>query len=58
MNKVYPTNIKRRNEDDLYNVSIGVICGSCLCILLCVLLIVLISLVIDEDDIKSNSTYF
>mgnify|MGYP001208731232 FL=1 len=57
MSKVYPTTtIKNKdNGDDLYNISLGIICGSCICILVCVALIVVISLVIDEH-IEYNTT--
>jgi len=57
--RVYPLDhipTRKKDEDTLYNLSIGVICGGCLCFLVCLLLVLIIKITIDNDLNGSSST--
>ena len=49
--KVYPETIKKRdNGDILYDLCIGIICGSCICIVLLVIIIIITVNKLDNND--------
>ena len=55
--QVYPDTFKKKsNEDDLYNICLGVICGSLCCIIIMVSLIILFFKPKEREDmLLSNS---
>ena len=51
--QIYPETYKKGNNgDDLYNICVGIICGS----LCCIVIMILIIIIINKDD-KENTDF-
>lgn len=48
MSQIYPLNYNKK-DDDCYNYLYGLVCGTCICIIIMVLTIILITIQKDED---------
>ena len=55
-NKVYPSNKNNSESDILYDLSVGVSCVACLCIIICVSILLILHFTIERNEDGSVSS--
>tara|TARA_R110002073_G_scaffold158898_1_gene314180 strand:+ start:229 stop:411 length:183 start_codon:yes stop_codon:yes gene_type:complete len=53
-NKVYPTQRNNNNSDVLYDLSVGISCAACLCIIICISIIVILHFSIEREEMSGS----